>query len=570
MKAASLQIEFLPYLEKNPLVLDELSQTNAAGEAWSVTRLSYFVSGISLQRGDGEWHSVPDFCGWMDASSGRQSSLIKGIPSGFYKAMRFHIGLDPSQDQADPASHPPDHPLNPNLNGLHWSWQGGYIFLALEGKFKPAGQSATKGYAFHLARDAFRTAITVPCNLTIDETAALTIQWDVASMIKGAQPISFVADGASTHSKPSDPLALALQQNLTKAFHLHSQNGPITQPVAQPTPDKRDLPAVVTPLQLLHSDRFPLPALPEDNPLFLERLALGRQLFHETALSKNNQVSCSSCHKADSALSDPARFSSGVEGRLGKRQAMPLFNLAWKQAFFWDGRANSLREQVLIPIEDHQEMDETLDQVIVKLSAMPRYRQAFAKAFASGAISAHHIGLALENFLFTLTSYDSKLDRAQRGEVELTDLEQKGFELFMTEREPRMGSMGGDCFHCHGGALFTDHQFRNNGLAITESDLGRFLVTQVSIDKGAFATPSLRNIALTAPYMHDGRFNTLEEVLDHYSEGVERTDTLDPNLAKHPDGGLHLSPEDKQALIAFLKTLTDDRFARSAAQDTAP
>jgi cytochrome c peroxidase len=163
----------------------------------------------------------------------------------------------------------------------------------------------------------------------------------------------------------------------------------------------------------------------------------------------------------------------------------------------------------------------------------------------------------VENFLLTLTSHDSKFDRAYRGEATLTDEEKRGFELFITEREPRMGSLGGDCFHCHGGALFTDHQFHNNGLKISEEDLGRFKVTQAKIDRGAFSTPSLRNVALTAPYMHDGRFKTLEEVIDHYSEGVSRTETLDPNLAKHPDGGLHLSPEDKKALISFLKTLTE-------------
>jgi cytochrome c peroxidase len=170
--------------------------------------------------------------------------------------------------------------------------------------------------------------------------------------------------------------------------------------------------------------------------------------------------------------------------------------------------------------------------------------------------------------MLTLTSHDSRFDRAQRGLETLSAEEQRGFELFMTEREPRMGSLGGDCFHCHGGALFTDHQFRNNGLEITEADLGRFKVTKAGIDRGAFATPGLRNVALTAPYMHDGRFTTLEQVLDHYSVGVHRTDTLDPNLAKHPNGGLHLTMDDKKSIIAFLKTLTDAGFVSTAAKPT--
>ena len=244
----------------------------------------------------------------------------------------------------------------------------------------------------------------------------------------------------------------------------------------------------------------------------------------------------------------------GVEGRIGDRNGMPLFNLAWKDSFFWDGRAASLRQQALMPIVDHREMDESLENVVKKLSDLEK---EFAEAFGSSGVTAERIGLALEAFLMTLTSHDSKFDRAQRGEVKLSADEQRGFELFMMEREPRLGQMGADCFHCHGGALFTDHAFRNNGLAIGE-DTGRHRVTGAALDKGTFATPSLRNIALTAPYMHDGRFNSLEAVLDHYSEGVKRTETLDPNLAKHPDGGLKLTAEEKRCVIAFLKTLTDD------------
>jgi cytochrome c peroxidase len=140
-------------------------------------------------------------------------------------------------------------------------------------------------------------------------------------------------------------------------------------------------------------------------------------------------------------------------------------------------------------------------------------------------------------------------------------MEQRGAELFMTEYDPRTGQYGADCFHCHGGPLFTDHQFHNNGLDLTESDSGRYLITHNDADRGKFATPSLRNVAHTAPYMHDGRFTTLEEVVAHYNDGVHRSDTLDPNLAKHPVTGLHLSADDQKALVAFMETLTDERFA---------
>ena len=244
---------------------------------------------------------------------------------------------------------------------------------------------------------------------------------------------------------------------------------------------------------------------------------------------------------------------------------MPLFNLAWKSSFFWDGRAPSLRAQALMPIQDHAEMDESLTNVVAKLAALPAYPKLFAAAFDSPEITSEKIGLAVEQFLLTLTSCESKFDRAFRGEDKLTAREQRGFELFMTEYEPRTGHYGADCFHCHGGALFTDHQFHNNGLdAANPADPGRFKVTGRESDRLKFSTPSLRNVELTAPYMHDGRFQTLEEVVDHYSEHVQRSATLDPNLAKHPDGGLHLSADDKLALVAFLKTLTDEKYRRTA------
>jgi cytochrome c peroxidase len=558
--ATDLQLHILPLAGQEPLKLDSLTHQNTAGDTWSVTRLSYFVSGVSLQRPDATWLDCPTALAWLNATSNRNSVLVQKIPPGDYHALKFHVGLTPSQNASDAASHPPEHPLNPNLNGLHWSWLGGYIFFALEGRFHTKDNPALQGYAYHLARDPFRTAITLPCKLSLQKNASLNLGINIATLFDGVSPISFARDGTSTHSKDGDPLATALQSNLARSFSLLPETPPNQKASPEQISKTFDLPATYTAYKFELPGTFPLPALPKDNPLINERIALGLRLFHETALSKNNRLSCASCHLSEAALTDPRQFSLGIENRHGNRNAMPLFNLAWKSAFFWDGRSPSLRAQVLQPIQDHREMDESLENVTAKLAAMPSYQDAFQKAFGSGQITAHHLSLALENFLLTLTSFNSKFDRAHRGEVELTDLEKLGFQLFMTEREPRLGSMGGDCFHCHGGALFTDHQFRNNGLAIDEKDLGRFLATKASLDRGAFSTPSLRNVALTAPYMHDGRFATLEQVLDHYSEGIQYTDTLDPNLAKHPGGGLLLSPEDKQALIAFLKTLTDTQF----------
>jgi len=543
--------------EQQPLLLDSPRYKTSAGETFAITRASWLLSGFALQRGDGSWLELPENVAWMDAAKKCAQFALAEVPAGRYTALRFHVGIDAAANAANPAQHAADHPLNPNVCGLHWSWQGGYIFLALEGSWRGA-DGAPGGFSYHLARDANRTAIVLKGDFDLTGDATAEIEFDVAKVLKGAKPLSFAKDGVSTHSQPGDPIAAALVANLPGAFALRTVTSHVPGIARVSEVKPIGLPAKFTPFQLKMSSTFPIPPLPRDNPLIEERVALGERLFNDTALSRDGTLSCASCHPRERAFADPRKLSVGVEGRVGTRQGMPLFNLAWKTSFFWDGRAPSLREQALIPIQDHLEMDEALENVVKKLGKTTR--EHFAHAFDSPEVTPERIGLALESFLLTLTSHDSKFDRAMRGEEKLSTEEQRGFELFMQEREPRMGSMGADCFHCHGGALFTDHQFRNNGLAIDEADLGRFRVTKAAIDRGTFSTPSLRNIAVTAPYMHDGRFTTLEQVLDHYSEGVRRTDTLDPNLAKHPEGGLHLTAEEKRAVIAFLKTLTDRRF----------
>jgi len=313
-----------------------------------------------------------------------------------------------------------------------------------------------------------------------------------------------------------------------------------------------------TPYRLTFSQFFPRPDLPRDNPLTEEGVELGRRLFFDQRLSVNRSQSCASCHRPGAAFSDDRALSTGAEGAEGTRNAMPLLNLAWKSSFFWDGRAPTLREQVLQPIQNPVEMHETLSNVTAKLAADSEYPAMFARVFGPGGISADRVARALEQFLLTRVSYDSKFDRMLNGEAKLTDAEQRGFELFHTEYDPAHGQYGADCFHCHGGPLFRSQDFANNGLDSQFTDPGLGAVTGRAGDRGKFAVPSLRNVELTGPYMHDGRFKTLEEVVEHYCTGMKRSATLDPNLAKHPDGGVPLSEGDKKALVAFLKTLTDE------------
>jgi cytochrome c peroxidase len=493
---------------------------------------------------------------WNDVERGRTKINVKGVPRGEYRSIRFYVGLAEADNVREVVDYPADHPLNPNLNGLHWSWQTGYIFLAFEGHV-----GGEKGFSYHLARAPNRTRIDLGLEFDGAGSKMLVLDFDVEALLNAPHALSFMTDGISTHSREGDPVVGKLTANLSNALRVRQMID--LSPMALVKKEKAALylPAERTEHEFHFNRRLPLPALPEDNPLFAERVALGEMLFHETRLSKNNEMACSTCHVTKHALTDPRRFSVGVDGQVGSRNAMPLFNLVWKNHFFWDGRATSLREQALIPIEDPTEMAETLDAVVNKLEALEKYQAAFAAAFDPPKITSEKIGLALEQFMISQLSYRSRYDRAIQGAVRLTPQEQRGFSLFVTEFEPRSGQYGADCFHCHGGTLFTDNQFHNNGLVPTE-DLGRFAVTRKPGDRHKFVTPSLRNVELTAPYMHDGRFSTLEEVVAHYDHGLHRSETLDPNLAKHPPEGLELSAEDQAALVAFLKTLTDKEFVR--------
>jgi cytochrome c peroxidase len=412
---------------------------------------------------------------------------------------------------------------------------GGFIFMALEGR------RGADGFSYHLANAPHRTTVELPVEFEGGRPMTVSVDLDVAKVLEGLTE-------TSTHSRQGDPTAARMKANLEKAFRATRVSYDLFQ--------KRlaEAEAAAPPI----TERFPQVKLP---PMSEAGIDLGRRLFHDARLSINGTQSCASCHDQKLAFGDARRFSIGAESQVGKRNAMPLFNLAWGAGFFWDGRAATLREQVLVPIQDHAEMNDTLPSVIAKLQ---NEREAFQKAFGTPEITADRIAAALEQFLLTLISQDSRYDRAAKKIADLSESEKRGLQLFVSEFDPKRGIRGADCFHCHGGALFVSSQFANNGLELAAEDIGRMAVTKNAADRGKFKVPSLRNIALTAPYMHDGRFGTLEEVVEHYSSGVRRGDTLDPNLAKHPQAGIQLSPQEKADLVAFLKTLTDETFTQTA------
>lgn len=570
VSAATLDISILPVANGNAIQPASLRYETSAAEKYSITRVSYLLSDFALQRPDGSWFELTNQVAWFDLEKNRSIARLE-IPPGEFISVRFDVGLNKELNHSDVAKFPAEHPLNPNVNGLHWSWQGGYIFLALEGMWRNAS-GQFDGWSFHLARDGNQTRVNLPAHLQLAENIKLEINFDASVLLNAPRSISFVKDGSSTHSRGGDPIAAALVANLPGAFSVRKISNQTDAELSYAKKKPLFMPRKFTPYRFEISATFPIPDLPQDNPLIEERVALGRKLFNDTALSKDGTISCASCHNAQIAFSDSVEFSRGVERRTGTRNAMPLFNLAWKNSFFWDGRAPSLRAQAMVPIQEHVEMDESLTNVVAKLSSRPEYKKLFQTAFYPPEITAEKIGLALEQFVLTLTSFNSKFDRMLKGEESFTQEEQRGFELFSTEYDPRRGQFGADCFHCHGGMLFQGQTFANNGLDNEFSDPGRFKVTQRASDKGKFAVPSLRNVALTAPYMHDGRFDTLEEVVEHYSTGMKRSATLDPNLAKHPDGGVPLSGEDKRAIVAFLKTLTGKKFrpARDPRKDFTP
>jgi len=293
------------------------------------------------------------------------------------------------------------------------------------------------------------------------------------------------------------------------------------------------------------------------NPPSAAAFALGRTLFYDARLSHDGSVSCGSCHQQAVAFANAGhRLSHGVRGQLGTRNAPALQNLRWKVDFFWDGGPKNLETLLLALLTNPVEMDETLDNVLRKFNADANYPRRFAQVYGgAGPINSQQFLRALAQFTAVLTSANSRYDHNVRGEAggTLTPAEQSGRVLFEAK-----------CSSCYATDLFTDYSFRNNGLdRLFGADSGRAHITGRASDVGRFRVPSLRNVALTAPYMHDGRLATLPAVLAHYAGGVQPSATLDTAL-QPPGGalGIALTAQEQADLIAFLGTLTDEDFLR--------
>lgn len=300
-----------------------------------------------------------------------------------------------------------------------------------------------------------------------------------------------------------------------------------------------------TPLEIQIPEGFPEMQIPSDNPTTVEGVALGRKLFYDPILSSDSTISCANCHLQGFSFSDRNRFSFGVGGQVfGGRNAPNLVNAGWGNEFFWDGRAFSLENQALGPVVNPKEMQETWVNVAEKLKNHSTYPELFEEVFGDVEIDSSLVTKAIAQFERTFISANSKYDKLLRDEEQFSTSEESGKAIFEA-----------NCSSCHIGILFTDNEFHNNGIDSVLADLGRKEVTGKDEDLGKFKTPSLRNVEVSWPYFHDGRFNTLEEVIGIYAKGGLNSETVDARIAV-----INLDENEQSDLITFLKTLTDEEF----------
>lgn len=314
---------------------------------------------------------------------------------------------------------------------------------------------------------------------------------------------------------------------------------------------------------------FPQMVIPADNPVTKEGVLLGRFLFYDPIMSRDSSISCASCHKQEFAFTDGLDKSIGIDGKVGKRSSMSLANIGFaNRGLFWDGRVSTLEIQALHPVEDPNEMDEKWPNVIRKLQVHPTYQQMFRKAFGiknNKEITKEMVAKALAQFQRTLVSAGSKYDKYIRQEIlDLTNDEFEGMSMFNDNSGGLLKDAG--CAHCHSPVLFTADNYFNNGL-LTDAQQAmaqtRFNLTGFNSDMGKFRAVSLRNIALTAPYMHDGRLANLDDVIEHYSTGGVESANRDGLIPEH--GTVPTSASEKDKLIKFLNTLTDTAFINNPA-----
>ena len=361
-------------------------------------------------------------------------------------------------------------------------------------------------------------------------------------------------------------LGLAATFVVSTACTCEDGGGATTSPAASAAPEFKPTPYVVK----LPPEVRDMP-VPKDNPLTKEGVELGRYLFYDRIMSGDNSISCGTCHLQARAFTDGRMTAQGVRGQKVRRNTMALVNLAWSAPYFWDGRAKTLEELVPIPIQEPTEMDQKMDALVGELEQHSDYPSRFARAFPGEPISTATISKAVAQFLRILVSFDAPIDRLDRGEYKLSEPEKRGQQLLSGKLPLGAQDGRGDlCDSCHsyraglkksdGMGMFTDASFRNNGIGPSE-DLGRGEVTTKS-QSHLFKVPTIRNVAVTGPYMHDGRFGSLDQVLMHYNESILPSADKGLHFKEEPVR-LGLSQDDIRDIIASLALFTDQKFLKN-------
>lgn len=577
-----LEVRFRAVAGSEAIVADDLRYTNAAGNTFSVTKFEILLTRLVLVGPDGSTTPVADVAGidLLDADARTLAAI--GVDGGTYEALRFQWGVRAEDNQLGFLDSSYDTWQWPPMNG------GGYHCMRLEGLWRDT--DADLAFRLHAGiLDRFGRVtdgsieLTVPLQQDVSgdgSAVALDVYVDVLSLMNDPVidlsaawenqdecPLSDATCFLGNPSMPSHESQALIRDNVASAVRTRPMpEGEAGPSVVDLTPDVvYDSPVYIG---IDRAITIPTMPAPEDNPSTQEGIALGRRLFHDTILSSNREQSCATCHLQGAAFADPRRVSRGATGATGTFNAPALINMGWTEApgnggtshagFFWDGRSPSLEDQALHPVPNPIEMNLPWDQAIERIQSDPRYPALFGAAFPGQEITPDLVTKAIAQFERSLLSFDSKYDRVMRGEENFTPEEARGFGAFIGETA--------DCFHCHGDSFFLqdrgDLAFANNGLDSMPKP-GLFAVTGDERDRGKFRTPTLRNVQYTAPYMHDGRFATLEQVIDHYSEGVALdSPNLDVNVRIRAERGA-LDEQTKSDLIAFLKTLSDPSFLQN-------
>lgn len=548
--SGQLTVQFHFKVGSEPLELHAMQYTNAAGNRYRVDDLRYFVSNLTLVRADGSEFATT-LVHLRDAELPYTRDLrIPAVPPGDWVAVRFLFGLDDERNQFEG--------LAATTSNLVMQWPaflgGGYHYMQLDGGWD-RGAGAVGPWQAHLGRvqravdpSPYETRFTVelPIQLrTQRATSTLAISMDVNAWFASPNIYDFAAIGGAMMDNPAAQQLLS--QNGAQVFSIGSvSSSPIPPEPPPPPPDTLRI----------RIRGFPPMPVPADNPTTVEGVALGRRLFYDPILSGDSTQSCASCHAQAFGFSDHGRRTSlGIDHIAGTRNAPALVNVGWSETLFWDGRAVNLETQALEPVPNPIEMHEEWPRAVAKLERQAQYPELFRAAFGSRTITSERTVKAIAQFQRTFVSGNSRYDRFLLTGTGLSESELRGFIVFFSER--------GECFHCHVDRTFTDQRFHNNGLDASFADIGRFRVTEDPDDRGKFKTPTLRNIVFSAPYMHDGRFATLEDVVEFYDTGGEGTETVNPfilNLRRNRAEGNGLTLQEKQDLVSFVKTLTDSTF----------